>query len=77
MVRHSPSPERSSSGRAAEARCPCSLGAVSAGVGACHRPHSVRSCELALHAGGWQKGVQGGAPLASMRGASVQAPVLP
>ena len=33
-----------------------------AGVGTRHRPHSVRSCELALHAVGAARGRPGGAP---------------
>ena len=45
-------------GRAARTRCPCLPGAGGVGVGTKHRPHSVRSWELALRA----LGVAGGRP---------------
>ena len=53
-------PQLPSLGRAIGARCPLSFGAGGAGVGACHQPHSARSCELALRAVGAVGGGQGG-----------------
>ena len=41
-------------------RGPCVPGAVDAGVGTQHRPHSVRPCGPALLAVGWRKGIPGG-----------------
>ena len=58
-------------------RVPCVPGAVGAGVGTQHRPHSVRPCGLALLAWGWQKGVPGGMPSTAVRGARCQALSLP
>ena len=52
MFRHSSSPDCSFSGRAAGVRCPGSLGADGAGVGARQRHHGVRSCEVASRAVG-------------------------
>ena len=51
-------------GRAAGAHYPLAVGAGGAGVGTRHRPHSERSCELALRAVGAARGRPGGAPLA-------------
>ena len=45
-------------GQAARPRCPCFPGAGGLNVGTQHRPHSVRSCELALRA----VGMAGGRP---------------
>ena len=39
-------------GRAAGAHYPLVVGAGLAGMGTCPQPHSARSCELALRAGG-------------------------
>ena len=48
---------------------PCVPGAVGAGVGAQHRPHSVRPCGPALRAVGVAEGrPRGGAPFAVVRG---------
>ena len=41
-------------------RNPCVPGAVGAGVGTQHRPHSVRLCGPACSLWGWRKGVPGG-----------------
>ena len=51
-----------------------------AGVGTHHRPHSARSCELALRAVGAARGCPGGAPLAwvwGVRGRALSGPRLP
>ena len=62
---HSPRPHGQSLGRAASAGYPLAVGAGGVGVGTRHRPHSVRSCELALRAVGATRGHSGGgAPLA-------------
>ena len=42
-------------------RVPCVPGAVGAGVGTQHRPHSVRPCGRRCSLWGWRKGVPGGA----------------
>ena len=70
-VGHSPSPSGSSLGCAAGARCPLSLGAGGASMGARQRPHSPRSWELALRAveeAGGRPG--GGGARDSVRGVS-------
>ena len=57
--------------------CGCGGGA---GVGTPHRPHSARSCELALRAVGAARGRPGGAPLAwvwGVRGRALSHPPLP
>ena len=59
-VGHSPIPDRPSSGRAAGAHCPFSLGAGGAGVRGYHQTRSAGSCHLALRAVGWQEGARGG-----------------
>ena len=51
-------------------RDPCVPGAVGAGVGTQHRPHSVRPCELALLAVGVAEGRPRGGCLPPLRGAS-------
>ena len=56
------------SGRAAGAHYPLAVGAGGAGVGTRHRPHSTRSCELALRIVGAARGCPGGAPLAWLWG---------
>ena len=51
-----------------------------AGVGTCHRPHSARSCELALRAVGTARGRPEGAPPAwvwGVRGRALSHPRLP
>ena len=58
-----PPPTTRPFGRAAGAHYPLAVGAGDAGVGTCHRPHSTRSCELALRAVGAARGRPGGAPL--------------
>ena len=45
-----PAPTTLPFGRAAGAHYPLAVGAGGAGVGTRHRPHSARSCELALRA---------------------------
>ena len=57
---HLTSTSSPSIGRPAGARCPCSLGAGGAGVGALHRPHGACSCELAVRALGVARGRLGG-----------------
>ena len=47
-------------GRAAGVHYPLAVGAGAAGTGTCHQPHSARSCELALRAGGGGMRVPGG-----------------
>ena len=49
-------------------RDPCVPGAVCAGVGTQHRPHSVRPCGPALLALGWRKGVPGGGAFSRCEG---------
>ena len=57
---------------------PCVLGAVGAGVGTKHRPHSVRPCGLALLAVGVAEGrPRGGVPSTVVRGAWCQVLSLP
>ena len=51
-------------------RDPCVPGAVGAGLGTQHRPHSVRPCELLLRAAGVAEGRPRGGCLAPLRGAS-------
>ena len=51
-------------------RDPCVPGAVGAGVGTQHRPHSVRPCGLALLAVGVAEGCPRGRCLPPLRGAS-------
>ena len=60
-------------------RVPCVPGAVDAGVGTQHRPHSVRPCGLALlAAGGGGRASPGGGVLSTVvRGACCQALSLP
>ena len=59
-------------------RVPCVPGAVGAGVGTQHRPHSVRPCGLALLAVGVAEGrPRGGVPSTVVRGARCQALSLP
>ena len=52
--------DRGSFGCAVRARCPSSLGAEGAGVGARYQPHSACSCELALRAAEAAGGRSGG-----------------
>ena len=59
-----PPPTTSPFGREAGAHYSLAVGTGGAGVGTCHPPHSVRSCELALRAVGAARGRPGGAPLA-------------
>ena len=59
-------------------RDPCVPGAVGAGVGTQHRPHSVRTCGPALRAVGVVEGrPRGGVPFAVVRGVWGQALPLP
>ena len=55
-----PRPEPPSLGRAAGARYPMAVGAGAVGMGTRHRPHSARSCELALRAVRAARGCRGG-----------------
>ena len=64
-----PPPTTRPLGRAAGAQYPLAVGAGGAGVGTRHRPHSARTCELALHVVGAARGCPGGAPLAWVCGA--------
>ena len=61
-------------GRAVGTHYPLAVGAGGAGVGTRHQPHSARSCELALRAGGAAQGRPGGATLAWVWG--VRGPAL-
>ena len=64
-------------GRADVAQYPLAVGAGAAGVGTCHQPHSVCSCELALRAVGAARGCLGGGALAwvwSVRGRALSHP---
>ena len=58
-------------------RVPCVPGAVGAGVGTEHRPHSVRPCGLALLAVGVAEGRPPGVPSTVVRGTWCQALSLP
>ena len=59
-------------------RDPCVQGAVGAGVGTQHRPHSVRPCGPALLAVGVAEGrLRGGVPSTNVRGVCGQALPLP
>ena len=58
--RRSPTPDCPPSGQAAGAHYPLAVGAGGAGVETRHRPHTARSCELALRAGGAARGRPGG-----------------
>ena len=72
-----PPPTTRPFGRAAGAHYPLAVGAGAAGVGACHQPHSARSCELALRAVGAARGRPGGAPPAwvwGIRGRALSRP---
>ena len=57
-------------GRRPGSRDPCVPGAVGAGVGTQHRPHSVRPCGPALLAVGVAEGRPRGGCLPPLRGAS-------
>ena len=63
-----PPPTTRPFGRAAGANYPLAVGAGGAGTGTRHQPHSARSCELRLRAGGAACGCPGGAPLALVWG---------
>ena len=58
-------------------RDPCVPGAVGAGVGTQHRPHSVRPCGPAVRCGGGGRASPGGVPSTVVRGVCGQALSLP
>ena len=55
-VGRSPTPDRLFFGRAAGARLPLAVGRRGVGVGTCLKPHSARSCELAVRNVGAARG---------------------
>ena len=61
-----PTPTARPSGRAAGAHYPLAVGGGGAGMGARHRTHNARACELALRAVGAAPGRPGRAPLACL-----------